>query len=66
MRIHHSVDLRVSVDIPALTELVMYLESNQQQKIDAAATKLAALAKRLNVVKNSLTQAVLDETKKEH
>lgn len=55
--------LVIRVDIPALTDLVAFLRDGEQAEIDASTTKLAAAARRLNAVKDSLTKAVQDEKK---
>ncbi len=53
--------LVISIDFPALTELVNYLISGQQQKIDALTSTVSALTQKLEQSSTSLGAEVTKE-----
>lgn len=52
--------LTISIDFPALTEIVNYFVSGQQQKIDALTATVANLTQRLTASTTDLQQEVTE------
>ncbi len=53
--------LRVTVDFPALDNLVAFLRENQQQQIDQLVTQVGALTQKLKQSGDKLSEAITTE-----
>lgn len=63
MKINSSGNFVIRVDIPALTDLVAFLQGGQQAQIDALTSEVGALTQRLKRSNEGLQQAVVTESK---
>lgn len=63
MLFSRNLNVQVSIDFPALSALVSYLEGQQQQKIDALTTEVTTLTKSLSDSRTGLKGSVDNSSK---
>ena len=55
--------ITISVEFPALSDLVAYLQGNQQRQIDELTLAIASLSRGLKKSGDGLNEVVVDESK---
>ena len=55
--------IAISIDFPALDNLVAWLRENEQQQIDALTEQLGGIAPQLKASADALRKAIADEQK---